>query len=200
MISNGCIRIALAATLILSTLSPTFAQFLKNSKYNTSNPNAAAGAALWTSAQYFDFSSTSANPGRTWATLENTPPFKGGEKYAKFIIPSTPGAGNMCYEISTAKGMLGADGPQDAETLNADTKLFFTYNTQTDANILLNDDFGGTLYSKVRIWGKAGPTLNFSVAAYSTLSNNIDFYLIIKSLKFATPDACKLAGIAFFSL
>lgn len=201
MISNRLIRISLVATLTLGAFSQSFAQFLRTREYHIANPNAAAGGTLWIAAQYIDFSSTSTNPGRTWATLPlNTPPFNGGEKYFKFMLPSVPGGGNMCYEISTAKGMLGADGPQDAETVNADTKLYFTYNTQTVANTLLNDDFAGTLYSKVRVWAIAGPTLNFSVAAYSTATNNIDFYLIIKSLKFTNPDACKLANVSFFSL
>lgn len=201
--SDKCIRISLAAalTLTLTAFSPSFAQFLQPRDYQTSSPNAALGGTLWSTAQYFDFSSTSSLPGRTWQTFEAVKPFFGGEKYARFAVsPGLIDGGFQCFEISTAKGRMGAEGPQDAETINADTKLFYTYNTQTFAHTLLNDDFGGTLYSKVRVWAKNGPTMNFSVAAYSTESNNIDFYLIIKSLKFASPDACKLAGVAFFAL
>lgn len=197
--SNRLIGISVAATmaLTLSSFSPSFAAFNKNRAYLTSNPNAAAGGALWTSAQYFDFSSTSAFPGRTWPVLtkDDQSGFLGGEKFAYFQIPPVNGGGSQCYEISTAKGMLGAGGTQDAETVNADTKLFILNASATHLYKMINDDFGGTRYSKARIWSTSVNSLSFIVAAYSTDYNNIDFYLIIKSLKYGTLDACKGVGI-----
>jgi hypothetical protein len=195
--SKRLIGISAAAALTLAALSPSFAAFNKNRAFLTSNPNAAAGAALWTSAEYFDFSTTSPFPGRTWATLpkDDQSGFMGGEKFAYFQIPPVNGAGSHCYEISTAKGMLGAEGGQDAETINADTKLFILNSSATHLYRMINDDFGNTRYSKVRVWSTGANNLSFILASYSTAYNNIDFYLIIKSLKHATFDACRGAGI-----
>jgi hypothetical protein len=186
-----------AAALTLAALSPSFAAFNKNRAYLTSNPNAAAGGVLWSSAEYFDFSTTSPFPGRTWPTLakDDQSGFLGGEKYAFFQIPPVNGGGAHCYEISTAKGMLGAEGTQDAETVNADTKLFILNSSATHLYRMINDDFGNTLYSKVRIWSTSVNSLSFLLAPYSTAANNIDFYLIIKNLKHSTFDACKGVGI-----
>lgn len=195
--SKRLIGISAAAALTLAALSPSFAAFNKNRAYLSSNPNAAAGGALWTSAQYFDFSATSPFPGRTWTTLakDDQSGFLGGEKFAYFQIPPVNGGGSQCYEISTAKGMLGAEGTQDAETVNADTKLFILNASATHLYKMISDDFGGTRYSKVRIWSSSVNSLSFILASYSSASNNIDFYLIIKSLKIATLDACKGVGI-----
>jgi hypothetical protein len=91
--------------------------------------------------------------------------------------------------------MLGAEGTQDAETVNADTKLFILNSSATHLYRMINDDFGNTLYSKVRIWSTSVNSLSFLLAPYSTAANNIDFYLIIKNLKHSTFDACKGVGI-----
>jgi hypothetical protein len=94
-------------------------------------------------------------------------------------FPWSPAAPE-CIELSTAPGL---------ETPNPDTRIWIagtatnpTGHTCIDGNCSINDDFGGTLQSKARIWlpGSAvGQTVEIFIEPYSPSGDTDSFNLIV---------------------
>ena len=192
--------IAIYATLILSALTPSRAEFATNKYHGFINPNPSAGLkdTLWTMAEYVDFSSASPNAPRQWPTHKlNLEP---KEKFYAFEIFANAKSGKQCFEISTARGIEGAQDAQ-TENPNADTYLYMRQKGGTTIYIPIQDDIGGTdakgqwiRYSKFRVWSLPNLRTFYHAAAFSTTYNTMDFYVIVKAINVSSKDDCKLAG------
>lgn len=98
-----------------------------------------------------------------------------GQKNVQLVgqIPSTTG---NCFELETLNGTFA----------NPDTRIWVFDGTNYRN---LNDDFGGTLLTKGRLWLGPGVDYVTHVEAFSTAYNSMDFRLKVKRLD-VTEAAC----------
>lgn len=185
--------LALASAVAFSALAPAHGAYMGHRHYQKNSNNPPSGQPFWYSAEYVDMSSTSAYSARTWF-VGNVGGTTGVKYMYNQLVPGSGASGNQCYEISTAKG---AFGNQDAETVNADTRIWIYDVNKSPTDFSISDDFNGTRYSKVRIWANASSNIIYKVAPYSSGSNDIDFFLVTQRLNLADANACKGTGINF---
>jgi hypothetical protein len=166
-----------------------------------------SGSELFRSGAYIDFSSTSTDPNRAWKTWT----VSGGMvvKYASLVIygQNLTNSNNApeCIEAYTEQG--------NASTVGADTRMYIRDTNASRGNpaggaivssgstyTSVSDDWGGTLYSRVRVfWG--GPTsgmadLAIRTSPFNTNSNSIDFGISWRRLNYTTSDDCRTKGLS----
>lgn len=103
-------------------------------------------------------------------------------KYHIFRVITQSTSDAACFDIATAH-------PDFVPAATADTRIwFFNQNTSTDQ--VLNDDFGGTLFSHGRIWlSGSNPFVDLKIAAYSPTWNTAHFKVYVDRLPL-TEAAC----------
>jgi hypothetical protein len=206
MLQSYLNRVSLISALTFCALTSSFANYNGFRTYQSSNPAPASGGAFWASSQYIDMNTTTTFIGREWKIFtlnlpngDGTPVGSGSAivKGNRFML-TQGNATNQCFEISTSQTSLGGD---IAETVNADTRLWFYDPSIIPTMVAVSDDFGGTFYSKVRIWGRStgGSASDMIVTPYSAAYNNIDFFLNTRRLNYTTAAACQGTGSNFIN-
>jgi hypothetical protein len=166
-----------------------------------------SGGEFFRSGTYIDFSSTSADPNRawkTWTVSNNTV-----VKYASLVIygQGLTNSSNPpeCIEAYTEQG--------SSTTSGADTRMYIRDANASRGNpaggvivasgstyTSISDDWGGTLYSRVRVfWGgptSGTPEIAIRTSPFSTSLNSIDFGITWRRLNYTTSDDCRTQGLS----
>jgi hypothetical protein len=188
---------ALACAVTLTAMVPSHADFNGLRFYQKNSANPASGQPYTYTSQYVDFISSSiAGRGWSFANIGGT----SNLVYMQGQLVPVSSAGNNCIEISTGPG---AFGNQDAQTVNADTRIFiYDPNGSPYTDVAVSDDINGgsNPYSRVRLWLGPSTSLPFKITPYSSGSNNIDFYYTVQRLNLTSSTACKASGVNFVDL
>lgn len=180
--------------MTLSAMGTSHAGFNGYRFYQKNSASPASGQPYTYTSTYVDFSSTSSSArGWTVGTIGSTT----GVVYVQGeVVPGTS-AGNNCIEISTSGG---AYGNQDAETVNADTRIWiYDPNGSPYVDMPVSDDINGSTnrYSRVRLWLGSSSSIPFKIAPYSSGSNGIDFFYTVQRLNLTTASDCQGSGVNF---
>jgi hypothetical protein len=120
---------------------------------------------------YVDFASTS--PGHF---SEPTTTLAGSVvKYHIFRVITQSTSDAACFDIATAH-------PDFVPAATADTRIWFA-NQTTGLDQVLNDDFGGALFSRGRVWlSGSNPFVDMKIAAYNPTWNTAHFKVYVDRL------------------
>lgn len=129
---------------------------------------------------YVDFASTTSAAHQPFSYLTGTFGGTAGLKYHVVGLGTYGNAASACYEVRTIR----------VTTPDTDTRIWFAPQSGNPAQVSLNDDANGSVYSVVRVWLQGQDAyVALNVAAYSTNHNAGHFRISADRLPL-TETAC----------